>query len=53
MDAVDEAGMDEWIQEHATSSSPNLHEARLVAAWETHQDYATSDAAGSDTDGWD
>jgi hypothetical protein len=44
MDQVDSAGLDGWMQIHATSRVPHLYEARLVAAWETRQ-LADSDAS--------
>lgn len=44
MDTVDPAGLDAWMQVHADSARPELDEARLVAAWETHQDAATDTA---------
>jgi hypothetical protein len=36
MDVLDPAGLDEWIDTHATSEVPHLVEAGLIAAWETH-----------------
>lgn len=44
MDHLDPAGLDEWMQTHATSPTPEIYEARLVAAWETHR-------AGDQADG--
>ncbi len=47
MDEVDPAGLDGWMQVHASSRVPHLYEARLVAAWETrqHHDVHSSGAA--------
>jgi hypothetical protein len=62
MDAVDRAGMDAWMQAHAESPKPEIHEAYLVAAWETRRDQlddADEDAGHAaeaqhddDADGW-
>ena len=35
MDAVDPDGLDTWMQTHAEAEIPHLHEADLVAVWET------------------
>jgi hypothetical protein len=37
LDALDAAGVDDWMAVHATAAAPELFEARLVAAWDTHQ----------------
>jgi hypothetical protein len=63
MDAVDRAGMDAWMQAHAESTKPEIHEAYLVAAWETRRDQLAHDADedvepaaeahhDDDADGW-
>ena len=42
LDAVDPSRMDAWMQAHAESPVPEVYEARLVAAWETHADAGSS-----------
>ena len=42
LDAVDPSRMDAWMQAHAESPVPEVYEARLVAAWETHANAGSS-----------
>ena len=35
LDEIDPDRLDAWIHEHATSASPEIYEARLVAMWES------------------
>lgn len=50
MDALDQGALDDWIEQHADVAEPHLHEAELVAVWET----AVRDAhADGDESGWE
>ncbi len=42
LDALDPSRLDAWMQAHAESPVPEVYEARLVAAWESHADVGSS-----------
>jgi hypothetical protein len=46
LDDLDLAGVDDWMAVHATAAAPELFEARLVAAWDTHQATTTRSGDG-------
>ena len=53
MDALDPDALDDWIEQHAGSTEPHLHEAELVAVWETAvRDVHADEQADADEEGW-
>lgn len=53
MDALAPDALDEWIESHADSAEPHLHEAELVAVWETAvRDAHSHEQVDADDEGW-